>query len=50
MNLYHIHQTITFGSINNKYDVVVDGTNANIVAKTLDKLYQPLIIKQKKTY
>ncbi len=47
MNLYHIDQTITFGSIENKYDVVVDGTNANIVAKTLDKLYQPLIIKQK---
>lgn len=44
--MYNIEKTITFGSIENKYDVIVDGSNPNVVAKTLDKLYQPFWFKK----
>ena len=45
MNLYHINKVITFGSIKGQYDIVVDHSDANVVAKTLDKLYQPVFYK-----
>ena len=48
MKIYHIKKTITFGSIEGKYDVIVNSENANIVAKTLDSLYQPFFFKNKK--
>lgn len=50
MKIYHIKKTITFGSIEGKYDVIVNSENANIVAKTLDTLYQPYFFQKKKLF
>lgn len=39
---HDIDQVVTFGSIEGQYDVIVDHKDPNIVAKTLNKLYQPV--------
>lgn len=35
-------KTITFGSVEGKYDVVIDKYDNNKVAQTLKKMYEPL--------
>ena len=41
MNMYHIEKCVTFGSIEGKYDILIDHDDPNIFAKKLDQLYQP---------
>lgn len=42
-----LKKTVTFGSIPGKYDVVVQDSDYNCVAKTLKEMYEPLIWKKK---
>lgn len=46
MDLLDVQKVKTFGSLPNCYDVTIDNQNGNLVAKTLDRLYQPFIFTQ----
>ena len=43
-----LNKTVTFGSVEGKYDVVIDEFDNNKVAHTLKKMYEPLVWKCKK--
>lgn len=43
-----MEKTVTFGGVEGKYDIVIDGYNNNKVVKTLKKMYRPLIWKKRK--
>lgn len=37
-----IEKTLTFGSISGKYDIVVKAGDGNVVARTLERVYEPI--------
>lgn len=46
-NVTGLTKTITFGSIEGKYDVVIDKYDNNKVAHTLKRMYEPYIWEKK---
>lgn len=40
-----IEKTLTFGSIPGKYDIVVEASDGNVVARTLERVYEPIFVR-----
>ena len=43
--LLNIEKTVTFGSIEGKYDVIIADSDKNVMVKELKKLYEPVKIQ-----
>lgn len=44
-----LEKTLTFGSIEGKYDIVVENNDGNQVVRTLERVYEPYFWERKDT-